>query len=111
MTAAEPEPTTTETSTTGGPCPTCGRATGDLASAISIQPAYTTSQIGRLPILRFKFAAADDAGNSIEFPPVNLMMDATSLRKVRQVLAAAIDSAILSARRGRPTSRPPRPPR
>lgn len=74
-----------------------------MAGEMTVGAAFlNTDTMGRVPCLIFRFAGPGADGISrVQTPPVHLVMDAPSMKNVRNLISQAVDRAILAARRGR----------
>lgn len=73
---------------------------GPLVGALDVTPGFVPTPHGRAPVLRFQFTGPTPDGGVRALPPINLLMDANTMRDLRPMIAGAIDQAIIGARRG-----------
>lgn len=75
---------------------------GEMVSEVTVASAFIDSPVGRFPCLQFRFYGAGSTPMEHRpLPPITLVMDANTLKNVRQLVSTAVDRAILAARRGR----------
>lgn len=84
----------------GGPVHVDG-VDGDLAGEVVVAAMVWTTPLGRMPVLRFQFSApGEQAMSRVPLRPVNLVMDVAGLRNFRELVAGAVDRAVLAAVEG-----------
>lgn len=70
------------------------------AGSMTIGAAFMPTEIGRIPCLIFRFTGRMGDQDGIQSPGIYLMMEPPGLKSIRQNVSAAVDRAILAARRG-----------
>lgn len=73
---------------------------GSMVGEITVMSAVLDTAMGVLPVLRFVFTAPGATPMSrVNLPPIDLVMDAAGLRRVKKLVGDSVELAIKAARR------------